>query len=252
MKIKRREVNHFEYNSKISSKYVSHFTSKFDTLLKIVDNGFKPTECDEFQIYKDDYLELEVLHEFYSKLVKEDENIDDLTHPIPMSCFCDIPHKIASKHRKKYGKYCIAMTKDWAISKGFSPLIYVAKDSKIHCLLNTIYCIKDRLVRINENDNLAIPEVAQLNEQLESLFEFIKPYFNKVGNYKYYDEREWRFTPPAMIPFDSSDTDHYVKFNKDDFYVAIVQNAKEKSMLLEKLRDKFGYLSSKRIKIQKI
>ena len=248
----KRQVDHFEYNSKISSKYLSHFTPKFETLLKIVDNGFMPKECDEFQIYKLDYLELEVLKNFYSKLAGGDENVDELIHKVPMSCFCDIPHKIASRHRREYGKYCVAMTKQWAISKGLSPLIYVPKNSKIHFLLKSIGSIKDRLVKINQDDGFDIPEVIQLNQQLELLFEFIKPYFNKTDNYKYYDEREWRYTPPASIPFDSSDTNQYLKFDKEDFYFAIVQNAKEKNILLERLRDKFGYISSKRIKVKKI
>lgn len=248
----KRHVDHFEYNSKISTKYLSHFTPKFDTLLKIVDNGFMPKECDEFQIYKQDYQEIEILSNFYSMLAGGIENVDSLIHQVPMSCFCDIPHKIASRHRRVYGKYCFIMTKEWAISKGFSPLIYVPKDSKIHFLLKSIGSIKDRLVQINQDEGFNIPAVTQLNQQLNLLFEFIKPYINKSDNYKYYDEREWRYTPPAKIPFDSLDTTQYVKFGKNDFCFAIVQNAKEKSILLERLRDKFGYISSKRIKIKKI
>lgn len=247
-----RHVDHFEFSSKISSKYVSHFTPKFDTLLKIVENGFRPNECDEFQIYKQDYLELEVLNNFHTALAVGCDKVDSLIHKVPMICFSDIPHRFASKHRLKYGKYCISLTKRWAIDKGLSPLIYVPKSSKIHVLLKAINSIKDRLVLLNRKKSNEIPEIIQLSQKLDLLFEFIKPYINRNNNYKFYDEREWRYTLPSSIPLDQENLDSYLRFTKDDFLLAVVQNAKEKNILLEKLRNKFGYISSKRIKIKMI
>lgn len=43
----RRQVDHFETNSKVSTSYLSHFTDKFENLINIVETGFKPSECDE-------------------------------------------------------------------------------------------------------------------------------------------------------------------------------------------------------------
>ena len=247
-----RPIDHFEYNSKISSKYISHFTPKFEMLLKIIENGFRPNECDEFQIYKQDYFELEVLNNWYTKLAGGIASIDTLTHPVPMVSFCDIPNKLSTKHRIKYGKYCIVLTKRWAISKGLSPLIYVPKNSKIHTIINSINIIKDRLVQQNQEEGNGCPEIIQLNEKLESLFEFIKPYINKNNDYKFYDEREWRYTPPSLVPFDPDNEANYLSFGKDDFLFAIVQNSQEKNIILTKLRSKFGYISSKRIKIKRL
>lgn len=246
-----RQIEHFELNSRISSKYVTHFTRQFDTILKIVDNGFRPNECNEFQIYRQDYLELEVLNDWYTALAGGIENIENLIHQVPMICFSDIPYKMTSVHRKKYGKYCIALSKKWAIKKGLSPLIYVPKDSKIHAILISITSLKKSISRLSIADDDNYPHILNLNRQIDLLCEFVKPYINKINNYKFYDEREWRYTP-VINHADPDNLDNYLKFNKNDFLFAIVQNTKEKNVLLEKLRDKFGYISTKQVKIKKI
>ncbi|MBN1184315.1 MAG: hypothetical protein JXB49_18640 [Bacteroidales bacterium] len=244
-----RTVDHIEFSSKVSTKYLSHFTPKFDSLLKIVETGFRPSECDEFQIHKKDFMEVEAIKTWYSALAGGEENIETFTHKVPMVCFCDIPHKLANRHRKEYGMYCLAMKKKWAIAKGLSPIIYIPEESKVHVVLRTIDSLKNRLAGIGQEKD--IPQILQINTQLELLFEFIKPYINKKDNYKFYDEREWRYTPPSYTTYDSKDISQYLKFNKEDFEFAIVKNAREKDLLLKALTDKFGYISSKRIKIKK-
>jgi hypothetical protein len=244
----QRKVDHFEFNSKVSSKYLSHFTPNFNTLLKIVESGFRPSECDEFQIYKKDYLEIEALKSWYSALAGGESEIEAYSHKIPMVCFCDIPYNIGSKHRRRYGLYSIVLKKEWAISKGLSPIIYVPKDSKVHVILKNIDSLNNRLLRVSEISE--IPEIIQINQQLGVLFEFIKPYINANKDYKFYDEREWRYTPPSMIEYDPNDSTQYLKFKKEDFLFAIVRSVKEQHLLLQALRERFGYVSSKRVKIK--
>lgn len=243
-----RSVDHFEYNTQISSNYVSHFTSKFETLLEIVDKGFLINGCNEIEVYKKDYFELEVLSNFYTAIAGSTDKPDELIHKIPMVCFCDIPIKFAKRHVKEFGRYCIAMTKKWAISNGLSPIIYMPSNSRTHVILRSINSLKDRLVNIKDNNGIEIPEIIQLNQQLEKLFEYIKPYINKVGDYKFYDEREWRYLSKLI----DNSKKQYLVFSKTDFHFALVQKAQEKHILLERLRNKFGYISSKRIKIKLI
>lgn len=126
---------------------------------------------------------------------------------------------------------------------------FIPEESKLHVILRTIDSLKNRLAEIGQEIN--IPQIFQINTQLELIFEFLKPYINKENNYKFYDEREWRYTPPSYKLYDSKDTFQYLRFDKEDFEFAIVKNAREKDLLLKVLTEKFGYISSKRIKIQK-
>lgn len=245
----QKNIDHFEFNSKVSTKYLSHFTPKFENLLKIIDSGFRPSECDEYEIYKKDYIEINALKNWYSDLNGEEDKVESYKKKIPMVCFCDIPYTNASQHRRKYGLYSIALKKEWGIAQGLSPIIYLPKDSKVHVILKNLYCLRNRLIRVTEE--YEIPDAILINQQLEILFEFIKPYINEKRDYKFYDEREWRYIPPAFIEYSMDDTSQYLNFKKEDFLFAVVRTSKEKNQLLEALRNKYGYISSKRIKIKK-
>lgn len=131
-KNKRLNVDHFDYTTKVSTKYLSHFTPEFETLLKIVETGFRPSFCDEYKIYQKDYAETEALKSWYAALAGGETEVENFEHQVPMVCFCDTPHRIASNHRRVYGYYCITMNKSWAVDKGLSPITYIPKDAKTH------------------------------------------------------------------------------------------------------------------------
>ncbi len=46
-----------------------------------------------------------------------------------MCCFCDILPEQAAAHRECYGNYAIALTKDWGIKNGISPVRYIHEQS---------------------------------------------------------------------------------------------------------------------------
>lgn len=64
--------------SSISAKALFHFTSSKETLLKIIETGFRPSYCKEFG----ENITGNRLQELY----------------IPMTCFCDLPLSNTKNH----------------------------------------------------------------------------------------------------------------------------------------------------------
>ena len=118
----------------------------------------------------------------------------DLRLAIPMVCFCDIPLSQISEHTLKYGEYAIGIKKDWAISQGVSPILYVHDKSLI---LNTVL---SEIKAVSE-DVLANPE-GESSLRMKKFIDTVcmmKPYEGfdeRIGkSIRYYDEREWRYVP---------------------------------------------------------
>ncbi|HNZ32257.1 MAG TPA: abortive infection system antitoxin AbiGi family protein [Smithellaceae bacterium] len=99
---------------KISSNALFHFTN-WDSLLGILENGFHPRFSLEYITFK---------------------NNDTFGYAIPIISFCDIPLSQIKLHVYRYGSYGIGLKKEWGISKGINPVLYVEKDSN---LSNDIY-----------------------------------------------------------------------------------------------------------------
>jgi hypothetical protein len=231
-----------DYNSKLSTKHISHFTKEFENIKKIVEEGFKPHECEEFAIDEQPTESQKILINWYAFFFgkTEDDYIAGRNRTIPMVCFCDIPLKLTEIHRKRYGKYAIMLTKQWAIKHEINPLIYAPQNSTIHSLFNGINSIVDTPTRDPD-----CPETSQLREKIKRLHGYIKPYMNEAEDYKYYDEREWRYVP--MLNGENKN----LEFQKQDFVRAIVQTAEEKRELLRVLRAKFGKIQNDMVKIKK-
>lgn len=195
----------------ISANTLFHFTSNKQSLLSILSNG------------------LYVRHslENYESLISEKAEI-----VFPMTCFCDIPLSQVKRHVSTYGNYAIGLTKKWGMQNKVNPVIYTYPKSSTTDLLDSItndltnfFDIKDeaksqvsiitksKKSKLDFNDllkNSTSEYELQIREKIEELqytlshfIRYIKPYegkFYRNGNYtekpvKFYDEREWRFTP---------------------------------------------------------
>ncbi|HHF2874138.1 TPA: abortive infection system antitoxin AbiGi family protein, partial [Vibrio diabolicus] len=115
---------------------------------------------------------------------------------VPMVSFCDIPLSQIKDHIKKYGKYGIGLTKTWAEQSKLNPVLYIEKQSNISQCLDLAY---DKLVYDIEGN---IDQLPKANRCFYDVFRHIKNYEadlirkNTVHkNYRFYDEREWRFVP---------------------------------------------------------
>jgi len=147
----------------LSTNSVFHFTNNIDALKGILSNQFRIKYC------------LEKI-ETKQKIVE---------YAVPMVSFCDIPLSQVINQIKKYGGYGIGLSKPWAKSRGLNPVLYLEKKSTI--LNETL--IKAKFADTNSD---VVQEFLRYTKNYEG--ELIRE--DKINkNYRFYDEREWRYCP---------------------------------------------------------
>lgn len=157
----------------LSTNSVFHFTKSLEALQSILTSNFLIKYC------------LETIE-------AQDRSIQ---FAVPMASFCDIPLSQVSSHIDKYGGYGLGLKKTWAKRKGLNPVLYLEKNSSI---LNKVL----------------IPEKFAQEEYrvVQGFLRFIKNYDGELRRggelinkeYRYYDEREWRFCPNLEELFNQS------------------------------------------------
>lgn len=158
----------------LSSNTLFHFTNK-TALFGILKDKFKIKYC------------LETI-ETHSK---------PFEFGIPMVSFCDIPLSEVKDHMSKYGSYGIGMKKNWAKKNGLNPVLYIDQNSSLIRSYHHIY-----------NNLLESTFILSLNENDQNLVNILRYFKNyqadlkrKNGSitkdYKFADEREWRYVPEA-------------------------------------------------------
>jgi hypothetical protein len=109
-----------------------------------------------------------------------------------MISFCEIKLSDIAEHIKKYGNYGIGLSKTWAFEKGLNPVIYQN--------LNSVFAknLISNIRKLHTDNKLTIKERAGLVD----IPRYTKPYEGKldqngetVCNYRFADEREWRYVP---------------------------------------------------------
>lgn len=199
-----------------------HFTNK-EFLYKILSSSFKVSYAREKIIGPQNYREFAV----------------------PMVSFCDL--KLSElKHFLNYGKFGIGLTKDWANRNGLSPVMYINR----HCDLmdNLISGINGIYSHLGLVDNIS--QFNNLNKSylnVMNTYRYIKNYEGELWrhakleeeNYRFADEREWRFVPKldteGVAPFVGISKIR-TKLQKDNF------NAKVEQIKLNFKPDDIKYL----------
>ncbi len=189
----------------INSSSLFHFTSKKDTLKKIISTGLRYSFCFE--------------------------SIDgNKGMALPMICFCDIPIMRSPKHRLKYGNYAIGFNKEELIYRfhNLNPVHYVTSiklylhQSKYRSLIiqSLEESAKDEFEKAIANCKIPYEELFEqietkglgvfgedIHYKLESYIiakflykdqlAYLKEYRNKseVKDSNYYEENEWRMVP---------------------------------------------------------
>ncbi len=158
----------------LSTNSVIHYTKKIENLNSIIsDKSFRIKYCNEN----------------LDCIIKSNNHF-----AINMVSFCDIPLSDVKKHIDSYGSYGIGLTKSWAKHKGLNPVMYIEENSK---LTKNYHKQFERLSKLDE-DEMDIHQ-----NFINDFFEFCK-YLKlyegplKTGkvnsdNYRFYDEREWRY-----------------------------------------------------------
>ena len=127
-------------------------------------------------------------------------------YAVPMVSFCDI--KLADLNhfiKKKYGFYGIGLTKEWANRKGLNPVIYMNSNCElINNYIDGMSGMFNSIQSVNE-----IIDLDQFNSgiqnynYLSNIYRYMKNYEGELirkekivdTNYRFADEREWRYIP---------------------------------------------------------
>ena len=183
-----------EYSYKVSANYLSNFMPKREYLeIALKNMAFIPR-------YYYEYLD-------YMTINFSDERIDGIL--IPMVCFCDIPlHQlhIHVEGASGYGKFGIALTKEWGEKNGLQPIHYVNPQSNFaKQFQKSLNLVLENIANNIENTN----EFDSVSDALLEQLRFMKPNTGKMdksdNNKEYqvkknfHDEHEWRFVPDIGI-----------------------------------------------------
>jgi Putative abortive phage resistance protein AbiGi, antitoxin len=207
----------------ISAHTLFHFTYNKNSLLSILKNGL--------------YVRYSL--ENFESLINDKAEI-----VFPMTCFCDIPLSHVRRHTNTYGKYAIGLSKSWGMENQINPIIYTYPKSATTSILNDVFENIENFFDIEEKElekfkfnrsaeivyerfNIREEEfskrVESVNSKLSHFIRYIKPYegkFYRNGNYlenlvRFYDEREWRFTPSREFLFSKEMKDSY----KSEYFI---------------------------------
>lgn len=149
-----------------------HFTDSVDTLLSILTTGFWPRYCaEDFRWYN--------------------EALEYISYPIVS--FCDIPLTRINEHTDFYGKFGLGISREWAISEGINPVIYLTENS----------ALRYSLLQLAQPKKFVPPPNLDLyTDHFFEILSLIKPISGKMPTSKggeiekdFCLESEWRFSP---------------------------------------------------------
>lgn len=216
----------------VSTNSIIHYTNNFNTLVKILEEGFKAKYCSE---------------ELY---LPEDESSCE-AHPIVS--FCDIPLSLSFEHFEAYGHYGIGLSKKWAYKNGINPVLYIDRNSK---LANSI----SSLITSSLNFDLPLKydqDVTMIKAFAKNSYGHLQLKDKKIKknkNYLFYNEREWRYLVDEQdikslmisVPisayqnnkdkYNSQLEDFRLKFDAQDISYIIVRNTNEIPKLTDDIR----------------
>jgi len=116
-----------------------------------------------------------------------------------MISFCDIPLSNIKDHTSKYGYYSIGLTKNWARKNGLNPVLYFERSSNL--LHSTLLVLSTELFELKKS-NATDPDKHPLTEifrySKNNVGTLIRKGIVKKENYKFSDEREWRYCPTKI------------------------------------------------------
>lgn len=235
----------------LSSNSLIHFTSKLTNLKGILQDNFKLRYCRE-------------------KINANEKKYDLL---IPMVSFCDIPFSQIKNHIKSYGNYGIGLKKEWAEKNGLNPVLY----SDINSSLSKNFFEHLLIKLLNGDDGKKISSLTLEEKYIFDIFRYIKNYqgklerFNKktVENYRFSDEREWRYVLPlesealmfanlkkiktdmvqaAKEKMNANIMDKRLVFEPEDINYIIIKNESERDGIIKTLEDVKGKFPMQQVK----
>lgn len=213
----------------LSSDLLFHYTKDFDTLTRILKSkSLIPYPNIESYLF----LGKDLYNDFLFG-GRNHSDIENQIRNIQMVCFCDIPVALSANHMKVYGKFAIAFKKKWGIVRGVNPVFYVASE-----IANPATYIK---ALISGLESLEEDKRGPLYQNVERLMCYLKPYegpFRKVPDlgdqYRFYDEREWRYIPPLPDLYNTP-SENRLKFELAEVELIVVESENQKERLFSEL-----------------
>jgi len=211
----------------VSSNSLFHFTNSAEHLFSILRKNFIPRYCPE--------------------VIKFGENIIECA--VPAVCFCDIPLSQIKNHLDVYGFYGIGLYKSWASENGINPVIYLEKKSNLSQNIDSIF--SDLAMIKGEREDKAMGALVQTLCHLKAYSgDFVKN-GTKHPDYKFYDEREWRFVPSeATVLVKDEYQNNVIKhkynmaiennkliYHPDEISYLIIKDSNELMPMVESLKD---------------
>lgn len=180
----------------ISSNALFHYTDKLEKVESILQKGFHVSLCQEAEM------------------------------AIPMVSFCDIPLSNAKYYLNNYGYYAIGMKLEWAIRNKLNPVLYVEKNSYLNSKINGALGASVEINNLNIMPKELIEHYDKISDHIVEAIRFEKPFSGELirngelieENYKFYNEREWRYIPDKTneyFPLGLS-REEYQKFKVDN------------------------------------
>lgn len=231
----------------LSSSCITHFTGNIATVEKLLAGNIYGSYCRE--------------------LLNSNNEVTPIF--VPMISFCDIPIKTYSNIGAPYGKFGIGLSKEWAIKNKLTPVLYIDKNSRL--LDNFITALKSSLTTVNiagkilkENKKNA-PITKNLTKSVEYLTYSLyhtKHYEDELKrgeyvdpNYRFYDEREWRYIPEfdcAVCELSKTEEEYqewrnqsdekpllkevHLTFSPEDIAIIIFENNNQREQIVELIK----------------
>lgn len=166
----------------VSNSSIIHFTAEKAALIGILTQGFMVKYC---------------IERFEGKTSSTSQSFG-----IPMLSFCDLPLSQVKDHTEKYGSYGIGMKRDWAIRHQVSPVQYLEWGSQhaqsLRLLVNSVLPTGD----FNWLETTTIQRAAfEIIRHMKHYESDLTRGSVTILNYRFYDEREWRYVPAFDVNF---------------------------------------------------
>ncbi len=156
---------------------------------------------------------------------------DSWNWAFPMVCFADFSNDLEVKnHMEQFNSDSyLVMSKDWALKKGLSPVLYYNKSTHLSEALRIIHENAYKLYKEDRNNN----EKRNLFNALFKVIAHSKKYSGKYyikkdrkwseNETQFYNEHEWRYVPTVKeegyeLMFEDEFLDHTRWINKQSFF----------------------------------
>ncbi|MBW0179395.1 abortive infection system antitoxin AbiGi family protein [Sediminibacterium sp.] len=216
----------------LSSSTLIHLTTQKAYLVGILKEGFKVKYCQEDIKTKG----------------------GSINGAFPMVSLSDLPLSELDYHLESYGNYGIGLKKEWAKKNGLNPVLYFDGNSTIsHNIRKDFEDIYKKVLE-GKLENKLFQLVTEIMSYMKNYEGTLKTKKITRENYRFSDEREWRYIPsldilgsafPYIVPKNAEEKakankklEHIrLEFTPDDINYIFVQKESEIQEIIDIIRN---------------